>query len=354
MQEGLNTHYPEKNGTAENITKNKDYEVIVEKYQKVARYAALAGAIAVTAYAGKEVYAEHDSVLEHEAYITSMFSEEEFDEYRTLKNTLEEKYGEATLERLVSGDRAAFQEQGIERPKASFTGFENNSELGEVANIDFYPDYVFTESFGMYPAGWIDGEITKVVIKNGNETTEEDGNIIAGSHNPENSFIIIYNVSDRVSDSSQFQAVLFHEYMEKTFAHETAHANDWETKQGLNILERAQLLSKVTDRMSSDTAYSAKTLADGSDYWRSYDDGSEAGLRKMAKEYWAEICAAYFTETRSFQSENPEDFALVQEIVTKSDSDFDILDSERGARNQWTGQLHEKWSADLQRLKGKQ
>ena len=351
MNEGPDTNHKRKNSAEAISSEHTEFEVFVEKYEKVARFAALAGAIAVTGYVAKEVSAEYDAVLEHEAYVTSVLSVEEFAEYNTLKSTLEEKYGELVLERLVAGDRAAFKERGSERPDTTFEGFENDSALGDIVNIDYYPDFTFTESFGLYPEGWINGEITKVIVKDGNEAPREDGNVHNGYHNPVNSFIIIYNVSDRFSESTQFSVSSFHEYMEHTFAHEAAHANDWETKQGLNILERTQFLQKVTNRMSSDTAYSAQSLADGSDYWRSYDDGTEKGFRRMAKEYWAEICAAYFTNPRSFKTKSPEDFALVQEMVAKTDSDFDILDPERGAYSQMTGLPNEKWLLDIQKLK---
>jgi len=325
------------------------HEVMTEKFEKIARFAGVAGLVGLAAYMAKETYTEYDSVIEHEAHVESVLTAEEFQQYTEIKVVLEGVYGEAVFERLIAGDRAAFMERSQELVETKFEGFDNDSHLGEIANIEHYPDYVFTESFDLYPEGWINGEIAKVEIRNGDEAPTEGDNVHGGHHDSRSSLIVVYNVSDTIA-AADFSPAQFDEYMQHTFAHEAAHANDWETKSDLTILERAEFLQSVTDRMSSDTAYSDKSLQDGSDYWRSYADGTQEGLRKMAKEYWAVISAAYFTEPHSLQADSLEDFELVQRIIAKTDSNFDITDSERGAYNPMTGSVRDKWLDDVQEI----
>jgi hypothetical protein len=349
MSEKPNQIQKSEESTENNLETGK-FEIHREKFEKIARFAGIAGMIGVAAYSAKEVYAEYDSVLDHKTHIESTLTSQELQEYQTLKLSLEDYYGEEVFDVLVAGDRAAFETQSTIDQKPSFEGFDRESEFGEMANIDFYPSYVFTESFGMYPEGWLNSEISQIIIQEKSDNSHEDGSIEGGSYNMESNFVVIYDISDEFSIDDTFFSESFHDFMQHTFAHEAGHANDWESKGDLNILERAQLLQSVTDRVLSDTAYSDKSMMDGSDYWRSFDDGTEAGLRLMAKEYWAEICAAYFTKPDSLHAAYPEDFELVQRMVLKTDSEFDISDPERGAFDPVTGEVRDRWVADVQEL----
>jgi len=351
MQEGPRLNLTTKSSHTERAVSGEKMQATSEKFEKMVRYAGLAGFITVASYVGKETHLNYQTTLANEAHVVNALSAEEFEEYTNIKDSLKNQFGEPMIAALVTSDRMAVEKPESEKTTPVFEGFENESALGEMANIYFYPDFAFTESFGMYPEGWLNGEISKVIIKDGNEARQDGGNVVSGLYYSNNSSVIIYDASKRFADPATFPMAIFHEYMRHTFAHEAGHANDWESKNDLTLLERAQFLQRVTERMMSKDAYSDKSLAGGLDYWRSFDDDSGEGARSMAKEYWAEICAAYFTEAERFKEQYPEDFALVQEMITRTDNDFDIFDPERGAFDPKTGLPRDKWLADVQELR---
>lgn len=335
------------------LKENKKFQEIHDRFERKVKYSAFVGLVGVSAYAGLEEYVERQTFEKHENHIQATLTAEEYQQYLGLKEVMIDIYGEKVVEEIIKGDLAALDAQDENRTEPVFGGFDRDSHLGKNASIEHYPDYVFTESFGMYPQGWLAGEVSSVKIEDGNEARVSGDNVQGASFHPSDDFVVIYDISDTISED-EFNPHSFDKFMQDSFAHETGHANDWQTKIDLNALERFELLDSVTQRMMSEDAFSDESLADGSDYWRSFDDGTQDGFSVMAKEYWAEIVAAYFTEPDILQSDYPLDFALVQEVIEKTDNSFDIFDPERGAYNVMTGQRNEKWSEDFERLAIKQ
>lgn len=335
------------------LNKNKKFQEIHERFEQKVKYAAIVGLVGVSAYAGLEEYVERQTLEKHENHIQTTLTVEQYQQYLGLKEVVLDIYGQAVVEEIMKGDLAALDAQNENRAEPEFDGFDRDSHLGGNASIQHYPDFIFTESFGMYPQGWLAGEVSSVKIEKGNKARVSGDNVQGASFHPGDDFVVIYDISDTISED-EFNPHSFDKFMQDSFAHETGHANDWQTKIDLNALERFELLHSVTQRMLSEDAFSDKSLADGSDYWRSFDDGTPYGFSVMAKEYWAEIVAAYFTEPDTLQSDYPLDFDLVQEVVRQTDDGFDIFDAERGAYNVMTGQRNEKWSNDFDRLAIKQ
>jgi len=340
---------PEKE-ESEITAENKKFQEIHDRFEKKVKYATIAGLVGVSAYAGLDEYIEHKAIEKHETHIGMILDADEYQRYLGLREVMADIYGESVVEQIIKGDMAALEARelgDVSRP--DFRGFDRVNHLGENGSISHYPNFVFTESFGMYPQGWLSGEISSVAIEDGKDARVTGDNVQGATFHRSDDFVVIYDISDTFS-AEDFNLQAFDTFMQDSFAHESGHANDWETKIDLNALERFELLDAITQRMTSETAFSDRSLADGSDYWRSFDDGTQSGFDLMAREYWAEIVAAYFTNPQILQSEYPLDFALVQDIVEKTDTEFDILDPERGAYNTTTGQRNEKWSADFERL----
>ncbi len=99
-----------------------------------------------------------------------------------------------------------------------------------------------------------------------------------------------------------------------TLSHEIGHANDWESDNEMDATERVDLLLAIRERLQSKDRYV-------SDYVESIENkDKQEELYLKAVEYWAEICAAYFSDPENL---NYKDFVLVNNTIKKHEPDYD-------------------------------
>jgi hypothetical protein len=96
--------------------------------------------------------------------------------------------------------------------------------------------------------------------------------------------------------------------------HEIAHANDWNRSKTMSLEERAELLHRVLERVQSADRYK-------SSYVESINnEDKQLELKEKVNEYWAEVASAYL---RCDPNLNYKDIAIVHDLITKSDPNFD-------------------------------
>lgn len=326
-----------------------------ERFDKIAKWSKIGGLVGLVTYIGAvavDSYESSEKDFQYRHYIESV-DETEKGEYDRIKDKIQQELGNRVIEKIETGDRLAFGRRELPIKTPDFIGFHSNDTV-----LDGMPEYFFTEQFNLYPKNWLNGQIDKVEVKPmPRENVTADGNVRGGIFTEDQfngaSTTIIYDIRTQQAINSDVYLGDLSDYFKETFAHEAGHANDWESRSDLSLTERAQMLELVLNRVNSTDAYSDKSLNDGLDYWRSYDDGTESGKERAVSEYWAVICAAYFVDPSKLKSESPSDFALVEKYIKRSDPNFDIFDKERGAYNQFTGEVRDKWKDDVLALKSK-
>lgn len=339
--------FPQKH-PASAIERDTDRERMVvsetkEYFDKVVRWGGIGAIVGVSMFSVAKSLEINDDWKKYRAHIEKTLDK---DAYEEISERLVSELGEDTIESLEAFDRIAFvrRESPISEPE--FVGFEN---FGDV-HIQNMPTYNFTEKFNVYPKNWINGQINHVVLKNNLDGMTEEGAVVLGrlKMDPDtySTTTILYDVRDHV----EVNPSEMYRYLNESYAHETGHANDWLSRIDLTLLERTQMLESVIERISSEDAYDGFGFANGISYWRYFDDGTAEGKNRSAREYWAVICAEYFTNPEVLERESPKDFDLVDSYVRRSDPNFDIFDPERGAFDPETGEIRDKWKAELENV----
>jgi hypothetical protein len=109
-----------------------------------------------------------------------------------------------------------------------------------------------------------------------------------------------------------------HYLVEELITHELGHANDWSSDMEMSNEERLDLLLAVSDRLDAASRYD-------SSYVESIKNRNKRLERYFkAREYWAEICSAYFNDPDVL---DVEDYILVDSVVKKSDPNFNCRKS---------------------------
>lgn len=321
------------------VEKNK------EDFGKVTGLAALAGIVGVSAFMASELKNDAENEQAYMDYIEQTFSEEDMSRYEEIKEELTEVLGDHALENIEIADKVAFEHKEDAPHETEFHGFEGNKIQGVNTEIDLseYPNFVFTEEYQMYPQNWINGEIFSVEYSEKTlYSTLQDihGRTMGDIDDPLYS-IIVYNRfdSENVPDNLSPDSVRY--FFTDTFSHESGHANDWESKSSINLLQRVELLNSVVERMNSENPHSINITDEGIPYWQTKLGKSKHSAYLAAKEYWADMCSQYFNNPQYFKNTYPEDFEIVDSFVKSTDPNFDILDPERGAFDPRTGQLRE-------------
>src|SRR3989344_3922063 len=248
------------------------------------------------------------------------------------ESQIREFFGEEALREIEDGDKSAyFEKKNKQQHKPpALEGFLEHGTTNEHV-------YLFDEKYGFYPRGWVNGEVEDVEY-----VDDIGGKLKAGSRKGGEfrrkgilgSKIFLYRTTPKAGDGGNEHFV-----SNEAVFHELGHANDWESDQDLNIIERQDLLLKVLNRMNETDAYDTNDH-----YHKSYLDGTKRGSYRAVKEYWADICAEYFCNPEGFQKSHPKDFELVDAQAKKNDATFNVLDFEnRGAFDPHTGELKEKW-----------
>lgn len=281
--------------------------------------------------AGKFVSDLEDKDSEWLAHVNTSLSEGDIQNKKIYESKINEIFGKEVLVRIEDGDRRSyFEKKEQERKTPEISGFMENG----MNNIH---KYAFDEKYNFYPHGWVDGEVGKIIYEDSLKGMEAHKDHILGGefvHKPFASkpSILFYKSSSSKNTEANFKTV-----KTSTIAHELGHANDWESDMDLNLLERQELLLKVYERLTSTNTYHR----DADEYHETFMDGTKDGTLKAVSEYWADICAEYFTSPESFQKKYPDDFNLVDNQVKKNDPTFDIFNNNRGAFDPQTGKIRE-------------
>ncbi len=161
-----------------------------------------------------------------------------------------------------------------------------------------------------YPKGWFSTEVEKMILTN--DTT---GSAMNSAYNITGSEAAHFN------SASKEILLRNYELQDPNFAfeaisHESGHANDWETVEGLTPIERLDLLFEVSNRVYAPNRFQSAYV----DLIK--NDDKQIELYTKTKEYWAEICGEYL----AFGKKNlaPKDVELVEFLIKKKDPTFNI------------------------------
>lgn len=270
---------------------------------------------------------------QYESHLDELLNQEKKGRLDSLFKKIRKEAGYRAVEQIKQGDKAAFSyEYPAESEPTAFNGFEdaniNDELIKELLSEDFF-----------FPENWIQGEIKEITYVD--KVREKQGGIGIGRYTDTNNAIVFFRQKNTdLSKEARESLPWFYKY---TFAHESAHANDWETDKDLNIIERAELLSSVLDRLDSDNAYQSPGPERQEGYYKNYLDGTRIGKRRAAQEYWAEICKTYFSNPEYLEDNHPKDFKLVDEYVRKQDPNFDPSESGGPYFDGQTGEMLPQW-----------
>jgi len=309
---------PEKESEQEKIPKPS----LQDKLKRWAVYASVLGATFMSEKLAHDVSEFNDA---HKTYTENLKAETKVD---SLLSEVGDRFGEdgvIIVQFIKDGDGKAFVERySGDKEETTFEGFESIGIQEETIEALFEPGEFF-------PANWIEGEVNSVeyidqyVYADGEDKGSERylGREKIGEHSDseEGSSIRFYKNSgfENIGSDREKKILSLRYHM----IHESAHANDWQTDKDFNLAERAELLLSVLERMESDNSFkSYQKKSNGGNYWEGFIDGTGSGKYGAAKEYWAEICTAYFLEPESMKDEYPKDFELVNKVIQSQDPGF--------------------------------
>ncbi|MEK7120275.1 MAG: hypothetical protein AAB824_01915 [Patescibacteria group bacterium] len=126
------------------------------------------------------------------------------------------------------------------------------------------------------------------------------------------------------------------ELLDKTIAHEIAHANDWRSNKVLNTWEKVAFFKSVANRYGAKDRYH-EAWADGYLANISYDSKEETAYHQVM-EYWAIITSVYISQN---SKDLPEaDQALVKSVLERTSPGFDQIKQKASSRQGiWAGIL---------------
>lgn len=249
-------------------------------------------------------------------------------------------FGESTIERIITVDRRLYSSRHRENKKPDMVGFSDCP----AENCSYIVKYVLTEDYGMFPKGWINGNIGRIEYVDKNITKKIFDSVIAEKGGD---FGNRFNLSDgptlclyKTFRQEPTEEEKSSKISEPVVLHEIGHANSWETDLKLSLLEREEMILLVYDRMTSPDAWHDDH---GQKYYELFLNGNMEYAYEGTEEYWASICCEYFNDPKKFQEKFPADFNLVDKYVKKHDPKFNVLDPNRGALDPKTGKLKDCW-----------
>ncbi len=225
---------------------------------------------------------------------------------------LRDIYGDSEYQLFMNVAQDNFKRRALGQIPTSpevITGFEGTSFESEAIKK------IFTET---YPEHWIRGDIDSIIYR-ADASAEERS--MAGQYNLGEGWVKAGQARGKDTGPTSIDLYL-HEQIDEllsTANHEFMHANDWLRDNQMTIPERAELLTMVTKRfLQGENRYITE-------YVQAINDSdSSAQLYNQVTEYWAEIGGAYLSNPSWFQSEYPEDFALVDNWVKRKDPNYDV------------------------------
>lgn len=135
-----------------------------------------------------------------------------------------------------------------------------------------------------------------------------------------------------------------YEMVTEILPHEIAHSNDWDRDDKMSLEERMKLLLSVGERLQAPDRYMSQYVESIN---ASGKLDKQAENYQKATEYWAEICAQYFSHPARLSIR---DFQLVDSRVRKTDQNFDLLKN-KGKRDELSNYKFEVVKAGAQKAK---
>jgi hypothetical protein len=299
---------------------------------------------------GKGILENYDKNNQYAIHLESQLSLEDRKEIEEIKSNIINIFGENIIKEIEDGDKAAFFERNFSKEKDRKTkvvGFEKAGTSNEIISEFISPEY--------YPDNWVNQEIDKVQYLSLDEIEKidsiMDGSIAAAGEGGRNIFFFERDEDDKRKswlDNLEKEALPL--FIKSIFSHESAHANDWSADTDMNLKERFNLLNAVIDRLNSDDRFVSRASLRGfGEYYQHYRDHDGTPTLKMAEEYWAEICWAYFEDPQYLLENYPKDFKVVKEMISKQDPDFDPFSRQSGYFDSNTGELLPHWQEIIKR-----
>ena len=306
------------------LSKDSKVESRFDRYMRKAKYLAkiglCAGALAIGGLAVKQSV---ESRRDYRNYYEEKTPETDKERYKELRQKLVSQLGEKTVDEMESGDRSAFWERRdvkeTEMQPPKIKGFD------QVGINQKTLEKLWSDQGGLYPKKWINGEIDEVVyIGETGEVKEKEGIQTTAAVISLLKKIMMYkDPYDYEGRSPTLRIGKF----DADFGHEIGHMNDWESDRSLSLLERAELLSKIADRMRSEHPF--KNIIDSKPYYQSFhSENKEDENYHQSKEYWGDLCEGYFSVPEWVKNNYPEDYAIVDGYVKKTDPAFDAIHAE--------------------------
>lgn len=271
----------------------------------------------------EERHRELESVRQEVAQLTRLFGDN--------PGILKDYYAIETLEQGSSVVRAVKAVSGLDvkrnQAKERLTGRTSQVEekktsaastvdVGELQAKQEGRDIVLTEGairkvLGVLPKTWVEGEITRINT-DGKIVDLPESYGIKGAKEAANAFTgldgtteITFHQADEGVDSRWV--------LSDGLPHEIAHANDWDNDANLDFKRRLDLLQSVAERVQSSDRYLSSYVEGIS------NKDSQLELYQKAKEYWAEISTAYFTDPDRLADA---DYLIVDDAIMDAEPDY--------------------------------
>ncbi|MDO8515732.1 MAG: hypothetical protein Q7S28_00585 [bacterium] len=300
------------------------------RWKKIEKIGGIAWLSMMTTFGGYIGERVAEKKLEYKTYSESVSPQEQA-RYEAYKKEIVKHLGEKGLQGIEAAEHRRFEQ--LEHPNAekdvaplAIRGFETLGLHPETLEL------LWSDKNGVYPKQWITGELRGI------EYTDE--------HKQMGSEYGVAMAEEESAATSTFDRIEFHnarkevdEYtpdekdkkagaailLDQVFGHEIGHHNDWELDAHLTRADRAELLSRVLERMQSNDHF--KPYYDEINNIPSYhekirNEDKQKKVYLQAREYWADLCSDYFFTPDTLEKEHPADYALVDEYVKKSDPHF--------------------------------
>lgn len=306
--------------------KERSRPLALERFRKWGRLGAMVGVLFV---GGERVATAEGSY----SNTTSGQQVEKVGEVGRSERELTKMFGKEVVDDLRFFTTAGQAEKEKQHQKTRIVGIENSGMKDPQIFLQLWD-----EEGGTIPKGWLSGEVTEIKFSSGTGSqgsVEGDVDMREAAYYDGGTVRIGADNSRPIIVHSQVEHPHFNEedrdnlpyFYDDIIAHELGHANDWINDVESTFEERTDLFLAVCERVKSEDRYMDQKYIDlgVGQYYASYDDGTTEGFKQAAKEYWAEIVAAYLTQPSNLQRDFPKDFALVDGVVKKSDSNFDAF-----------------------------
>jgi hypothetical protein len=305
----------------------------LEKIKDWTKIGALVGASFFAGRLAIETYDNYKKDSEYENHLEHSMTQQENETLSAGFDEIKRVFGQEAVDRIKMMDKIAFLEnKEASGNKVSYKGFNKVGLTNESVE-----KFVSEEFF--FPKNWIKGEVGSIYFSD-QELKEKDG-AIEGMFVPEKekkNWIVIF-MRDKEHSVVEIDKVKLLFYIKHIGAHELAHANDWEYDNQSTILQRVDLLKKIGERLNSKNRFgSYEAWSRDLEYYESKEKPYD-----KAKEYWAEICRAYFSDAESLKTRYPADFDIVDRYIKSQDSNFNVFETTGPYFDGQTGELVDRW-----------